>query len=427
MDFSLSSFLLGVVMSCVILGYVYNKLLKSKLGIEQELGVLKSIRAEEIKSREKEKQFIETSQQQLADSFKVLSAQALTNSNTAFFELAKNTFEHFQACNKQHFESQQTSIQVALKPIQENLKHFQDHIHNLEKSRLEAYTSITEQIKGLLSSQFKLEAQTVNLVKALRMPNVRGQWGEMHLRKTVEIAGMLSHVDFLEQVSFDNEGGGRQRPDMLIKLPNNKTVIVDAKAPLISYLDAIEAADPQKAKDHFMAHARLVKDHLQKLGSKHYWKQLDCSPEFVILFLPGESFFSAALEHDPSLIEFGIEQKVLLATPTTLIALLKTVAYGWQQEKLNQEAKVISNLGRELYERMNIFGYHFSDLKKNIEKTVYSFNKSLISIESRLLPIARKFNQLSVPTTKPFPELTPLDTVPTQSRSPELEYIDSDN
>ncbi len=427
MECSLSSFLIGLLCMMGLALVLYRALWKAKQSVEaqkqaleKELYALQALREQDLlKIREKE-ELLAANNSRLAELFKSLSAEALAQNNQSFFALAKHSFEHFQASSRQDFERNQGSIQEVLKPLQEKLGQLQGHIDQLEKSRLGAYAGLSEQVKYLLASQVKLEAETHNLVKALRAPQVRGQWGEMHLRRAVELAGMLSHVDFVEQSSFDTEEG-RQRPDMVVKLPSGRSIIVDAKTPLASYLEAIQCQEPEQMRVHFQSHARHLRDHVTKLSSKQYWKQLEGSPEFVVLFIPGESFFSAALEQDPSLIELGAGQKVLLATPTTLIALLKTVAYGWQQEALNQESRAISRLGEELYERISIFGDHFNELRKGIEKTVQAYNKSLVSMESRLLPVARKFNQLHIKASKPVPDTASLDLIPVEPRALELQ------
>ncbi len=427
MEFSLSSFLIGLLCMMGLALVLYRALWKAKLAVEaqkqdleKELYALQALREQDLQKIREKEELLASNNSRLAEIFKALSAEALAQNNHSFFTLAKHSFEHFQASSKQDFERNQGSFQEVLKPLQEKLLQLQTHIDELEKSRLGAYVGLSEQVKYLLASQVKLEAETHNLVKALRSPQVRGQWGEMHLRRAVELAGMLNHVDFVEQHSLDTEDG-RQRPDMIVKLPSGRSIIVDAKTPLASYLEAIQCHEPEQMKAHFQAHSRHIRDHITKLSSKQYWKQLEGSPEFVVLFIPGEAFFSAALEQDPSLIELGAGQKVLLATPTTLIALLKTVAYGWQQEALNQESRAISRLGEELYERISVFGDHFHDLRKGIEKTVQAYNKSLVSMESRLLPVARKFSQLHIKASKPLVDTAPLDMIPVEPRALELQ------
>ena len=343
--------------------------------------------------------------EQLTNTFKALSAESLKDNSRTFLEQAKEDLE------KRHL-----AIDHLVKPLKESLQLFDQKMATLEKERAHTHGSLTEQIKQLLFSQDRLQAETHNLVNALRTPQVRGQWGEMQLKRCVELAGMLEHCDFFEQKSVSTEEtGSLQRPDMVVQLPGNRQIIVDAKAPLAAYLKALEQEDPKLQSEDLCRHARRLRDHLQKLGAKAYWKQFDPTPEFVLLFLPGEPFFSAALQKDPSLIEYGVSQQVILATPTTLIALLKAVSYGWHQETIAQEAKTISALGYELYERIQVMGNHFTDLSKNLTRTVTAYNKLVASVENRLLPTARKLQAYQVDKQK---ELSSLPSIEATTHSP---------
>lgn len=374
---------------------------------DTEMGVLKNKLFESETLREVQRQALEERNcfiKETESAFKALSSEALQNNNRSFLDLAKNF----------------------ISPIKESLEKFDQKVNTLEKSREGAYVSLTEQVKGLLVMQSKLEQETSNLVKALRAPNVRGQWGEMQLRRAVELAGMINQVDFQEQETVNTEDG-RQRPDMIIHLPNGKKIIVDAKAPLAAYLDALETKQAQDQILKLKDHARQIKEHLQKLGSKNYWKQFEHTPEFVVLFLPGEMFFSAALEQDPTLIEFGVDNRVILATPTTLIALLKTISYGWKQESIALEAKEISKLGNILYERVYILAKHFLDIRRGLEQSTTAYNKAVLSLESRLLPAARKFKDLHNIGDSSIPEIQPIDTPLMESKAEELvETLSSD-
>jgi len=359
----------------------------------------------------------------LREAFQALSAEALKSNNKAFLELARTSLERFQSEASGDLKLRQEAVANLVAPIGESLKKVESQIQQIEKDRSEAYGDLTAQVRSLIGTQEKLQTETGNLVKALRTPTVRGRWGEIQLRRVVEIAGMLSYCDFSEEETISTSNG-RLRPDLVIKLPGGKNVVVDAKTPLLAYLDAIDSTDDGVRLAKLRQHAQQVRTHLTQLSSKGYWEQFEASPEFVVMFLPGETFFSAALEQDPTLIEFGVTQRVIPASPTTLIALLKAIAFGWNQEKLARNAKEISSLGKELHDRLRSLGTHFEAVGRGLDKAVESYNKAVGSLETRVMVSARKFSELGASVTD---ELPPINIIDTTTRNLTLDFDDEED
>jgi DNA recombination protein RmuC len=346
--------------------------------------------------------------EELSVKFKALSRDALRDNNQSFLQLAQATLEKFQESAKGDLDLRQHAITQLVTPLKESIEKVDTRIGEIEKSRVGAYTELREQVRALATSQLQLQSETGNLVKALRTPHVRGRWGEIQLRRVVELAGMLQYCDFVEQETVATEES-RIRPDVIVRLPGNRTIVVDSKVPFDAFYESIATNDDEVRLLKMREHARLVRTHIQMLSRKSYWETIQPTPEFVLLFLPGETFYSAALEHDPKLIEDGVAQKVIIATPSTLIALLKAVSYGWQQEQMATNAQEVSNLARTLYDRLRVFTNHFDDIGRNLDRALDAYNKGVRSLEARVLVTARKFKERGAIAGDEIEALEPID------------------
>jgi DNA recombination protein RmuC len=378
--------------------------------VSQARAVAETRAAETALHLNEQKTLLGQARQELAETFQALSGEALKQNNEAFLNLARSSFETLQAESKGDLAQRQQAIDSLVKPLQDTLHRYDDQLRQLEQSRQAAYGGLDQHLKLLAESQQRLQSETGNLVKALRAPAIRGQWGEITLKRVAELAGMVAHCDFFEQESITVDGE-RLRPDMVVQLPGGRQIIVDAKTVLAGYLDAHEASTEEQRLDGMRRHAAQVRSRMDELSLKAYWSQFAQAPEFVVLFLPGEQFLGAALEHDPRLIEDGFLRSVVLATPTTLMALLRAVAYGWRQERLTEHAEEAGRLGKDLYERMAVLTEHLNDVGQALGKSVLSYNKAIGSLETRILPAARRFKDLGVSSDKEIPMLNPVELV----------------
>ncbi len=364
----------------------------------------------------------EASKEQLADSFKAISAEVMQSNNQAFIDLAKTQLGQHQVAATKDLEERHKAVERIVGPITEQLKKVDGKLEHLERSRRESQGSLSAHLKSVTETQERLRTETASLVTALRTPNVRGRWGEMQLKRVCELAGMISHCDFTEQTNIDSDGG-RLRPDLIVKLPGGKEVVVDAKTPLSAYLDALNTEDETQRAAHMQTFGRHVQEHVAALSRKNYWDQFPTAPEFVVMFLPSEALFGAALEQVPDLIEEGVNQSVIIATPTTLIALLRAVAYGWRQETVAESAREVSDLGRELHGRLATLTDHFLKLGRQLNGSVRAYNDAVGSLESRVLVTARKFSEHGAASeSNELPEPTPVETAVRTLQEPEIGF-----
>ena len=349
---------------------------------------------------EREEKRLQELEVRVSDKFQKLAQESFLKQHDALLKNAESLLNRYKGESESQADKHQEKVKQLVEPISSTLKKMDDQIQALEKNRQGAYQGLRQQIESMMGAQASWQQEATRLSEALKSPVAQGRWGELQLRRIAELTGMVAHCDFLEQPSEANDQGSKSRPDMVVKLPGERQVIIDAKAPLNSYYDACQLKDPEEARKKFLLHAEAVRRHVVALGQRAYWQQFQPTPEFVVLFLPGEHYFSAAMQADPGLIEWGVDQRVIIATPTTLIALLRAVAYGWRQEALTTHAKEIRKLGGELYGRIADFSKNLSDVGKSLGQSINHYNKAVHNFDSRILVSARKFKEMGVDAGK---------------------------
>jgi DNA recombination protein RmuC len=387
--------------------------LRQGLSAERAQRLSADARGEALRENlEEQRRLLGEARERLGDTFRALGADVLRESGALMVERARESIDAQLA-------RRQEAIDALVRPLTDALARYEAGLRSLESSRQHAYGTLEEHLRTLARGQVELQRETGNLVNALRVPHVRGRWGELTLRRVVELAGLVAHCDFVEQVTVEGEGG-RLRPDMVVRLPAGREILVDAKVPLTAYLEAAAAETPEARRAALVRHAQQVRQHMNGLAAKAYWDEFGRSAELVVMFIPGEPFVAAAAEADAALIEDGLARKVVIATPATLVAVLRAIAFGWRQEQVARGAEEISKLGAELYERVRTLGGHFDDLGKSLAKTTAAFNRAVGSMESRVLPAARRFRDLGTPARDEIPVLEPLDQLPRELNAPEF-------
>ena len=354
----------------------------------------------------------------LANAFKAIASDVAVSNNKTFLDLANEKFKNLLTEAKWDLEKKQLAIDSLVNPIRETLSKYETGIREFETNRGKTDAALLEQVKNMGTTQEQLRRETGNLVTALRRPQVRGKWGEVTLRRVVELAGMNKHCDFDEQVSVDTDGG-KSRPDMVVHLPGNRDIVVDAKVSLDGYLQALESQDEDQRTVHLTTHARQIRDHMKKLSAKSYWDAFEKSPDIVVMFIPADSFLVAALDIDPKLIEDAMENRIVISTPSTLVALLRAVEFGWRQESITQNARKISALGKELHDRIGTMAAHFTKLGRSLHSTNKAYNETVGTMERRVLPSARKFKEFGTTGTEEIPTIDQIDIAPRELNLPE--------
>ena len=416
-------YLLGAAAGGLLIGSLITVIIyQRKNALLRQLNIELGTKLElELRNHQEKLHTLEQAREQLSHTFSTLSNQALKHNNETFLKLAEENLKTHQTKAQGELEHREKAIENMVKPIREALEKTEKQIHNIEKERKESYGALNAHLETMARSQQSLQDQTQQLVNALRRPEVRGQWGELTLKRLAELAGMVEYCDFYEQENV-NTDEGRLRPDMIVRMPDQREIVVDVKTPLDAYLSAVEAKDENSRKQHLQRHAKNVRQRVAELSQKSYWAQFKDSPNFVVLFIPGDQFLSSALDYDKSLLEDALSQQVILATPTSFVALLRAVAYGWRQEQLAKNAEVIRKIGEDLYHRLNNFSDHLQKMGRSLESSMKSYNRAVGSFDSRVLPGARKFIELGISSTKEIDEPQQIETAVKQAETtPALE------
>ena len=394
----------------ILIGYLVARL-RAQREIQQlhiELARLETEQENDAEHYEEQLKLLHEARDSLTRHFAVLSHKALKQNNSLFLQLANQNLKLQQHRVQNELERKQQAVDALISPIHEALQRTEQQIRQIEKERQRSFGELASQVRKLAESETRLQAETQNLIQALKRPDVRGRWGEMTLKRLVELAGMVEYADFDEQVS-NSDGEQRLRPDMVIRMPDHRELIVDAKTPLAAYLEAIDASNDEQRKRALQQHARNLRQRMKELAAKRYWAQFDKSPDFIVLFVPGDQFLTAALEYDPDLLEDSLHNNVVLTTPASLIAMLRAVAFGWRQARFSQSAEEIRELGETLYHRISTLTEHFSRLGQSLNSSVEHFNRTVGSLEKQLIPSARKMYELGISTKKNPTTLAPVD------------------
>lgn len=411
---AIAGLIIGIALGAAI---VYLRSQPKLSELKEQSSVLKATLESERQATNDRIAEMEKARANLSETFGSLSNKALKENSVEFLKLAQENLKQFQIQAQNNLNEKEKSFEGLVKPIKETLEKTEKQIREMEVERKQAHGSLTQHLNTMLEAHQALQGETRNLVNALRRPEVRGQWGELTLKRLAELAGMVEHCDFYEQEHTATEQGA-MRPDMIVRMPGRREIVVDVKTPLDAYISATETTDETQRAIHLQRHTKNVRERVRELSSKGYWAQFKHSPDFVVLFIPGEQFLSAALDEDPKLLEFAMKQKVILATPTSLVALMRAIAYGWRQESLAKNADQIRDIGSELYHRLAVFTEHLGKIGKSLTTSVQTFNKAVGSMDSRILPSAKKFTELGITAEK---AIEPVKQIETTTRSIETE------